>query len=66
MGKKRITTIGIEYDNRGIRAAKVTASKRGKYIKYNIDKLQEVRGSFEKNEELIDALKKIKKLKLKE
>jgi Tfp pilus assembly PilM family ATPase len=60
MGKAKKTTVGIEYDTLGIRAAKVTASKRGKYIHYNIDKLEEIRGSFEKEEDLTEGLKKIR------
>ncbi len=61
MAKTKTMSIGIEYDNLGIRGAKVTAVKRGKYIHYNIDKLEEVRGSFEKDEELLGGFQKLKK-----
>ncbi len=60
MAKVKRVSIGIEYDNLGIRAAKVTAIKKGKLIHYNIDKLVEERGTFEGKNDLVEGLKKIR------
>lgn len=60
MAQKLKTLIGIEYDTHGIRAAKVSASKRGKYIQHSIDKLEEVRGSFKDDNSLAEGLRNIK------
>lgn len=60
MAQKLKTLVGIEYDTHGIRAARVSAKKRGKYIQHAIDKLEEIHGSFKDEKELIDGLKKIK------
>lgn len=60
MAQKLKTLIGIEYDTHGIRAAKVSASKRGKYIQHSIDKLEEVRGTFKDDNSLAEGLRNIK------
>lgn len=59
-GKVKIN-IGIDYDNFCIRAAKVSATKKGKYIQHTVEDLKEVKGSFVKDEELVEGLIKIKK-----
>lgn len=61
MAKIKTTSIGIEYDSLGIRGAKVAAVKRGKYIHFNIDKVEEIRGEFEKEESLLEGLQRLKK-----
>lgn len=60
MATKQSTTIGIEYDNHGIRAAKVGASRIGKDISYEVESLAEIRGSFTKDEELAQGLAQLK------
>ncbi|MBD3392181.1 MAG: hypothetical protein GF418_08900 [Chitinivibrionales bacterium] len=60
MDKKTINTVGIEYDSLGVRAAKVTSSISGKDITYVLENLQEIKGSFDKDNDLVDGLKKIR------
>ena len=60
MAQKLKTSIGIEYDTHGIRGARVSASKRGKYIQHSIDKLEEVRGSFIDDNSLAEGLRTIR------
>lgn len=60
MAKIFRTTVGLEYDRVGIRVAKVSATKRGKFIQHAIEKLEEVRGSFKEEKELIKGLNEIK------
>jgi len=60
MAQKLHTSVGIEFDNLGIRAAKVSASKKGKYIQHAVEKLEEVRGTFKDDKELIEGLRKVK------
>jgi Tfp pilus assembly PilM family ATPase len=60
MDKKTMSTVGIEYDSMGIRAAKISSSIAGREINYALENLQEVKGDFEKDAELIDGLKKIR------
>ncbi len=60
MEKRTLSTIGLEYDSLGVRAAKVTSSISGKDITYILENLQETKGQFEKDAELVEGLKKIK------
>jgi Tfp pilus assembly PilM family ATPase len=60
MEKKTLSIVGIEYDTLGIRAAKLASSVSGKQITYVLENLQELKGSYEKDAELIAGLKKIK------
>jgi len=60
MEKKTLSTVGIEYDSLGIRAAKITSSVTGREINYVLENLQEVKGDFDKETELVAGLKKIK------
>jgi Tfp pilus assembly PilM family ATPase len=65
MSQKSINTIGIEYDNLGIRAARMNCSMdtaAGAKTKptYKLLALEEVTGSFIKDEDLVVGLKKIR------
>ncbi len=57
MVKKQATTISLEYDNFGIRAAKVVATPRGKETQFYIEDLGEVNGNITRDEDLIKGLK---------
>lgn len=58
MAKKDTKTIGIEYDNCAIRAAKLKVVPREKDVLYFIEKTAEIKGNFLKDEELVAGLKK--------
>ncbi len=60
MAKKQTTTIGIEYDNLGIRVAKVKATPRGKDTQFQIEKLEEISGNVARDEDLVAGLKNIR------
>ncbi len=57
MAKKQTSTIGLEYDNFGIRAAKVTATPRGKETQFHIKALEEITGNLTRDEDLVKGLK---------
>lgn len=59
MAKKSITTVGIEFDNLGIRAAKVTSVRKKKKIIYLLEGLEEVAGDFSKDDILAQGLKEM-------
>jgi Tfp pilus assembly PilM family ATPase len=60
MSQKTTTNIGIEYDSLGIRAAKMNQFKSQAGVGYTLAKLEEVSGSFAKDEDLIAGLRKIR------
>jgi len=60
MAPKSITSIGIEHDNLGIRAAKVSISSGGEDTLVELNAIEEVRGAFENDKDLIDGIESIK------
>ncbi len=60
MAKKLQSTVGIEYDQRGIRLAKLTGKKVGSDIGFYLDILEERTGDFSKEDELVKVLKDLR------
>jgi Tfp pilus assembly PilM family ATPase len=60
MAQKTMTSVGIEFDSFGLRAAKLTSVNTGKNIRYAVDNITEIKGNFSKDEELVGALQQVK------
>ncbi|MBN1982869.1 MAG: pilus assembly protein PilM [Chitinivibrionales bacterium] len=60
MAGNTLTGIGIEYDNQTLHAAKIAVRKDKKKTLYSIERLEESSGNFSKDDELVNALKKVK------
>ncbi|MBD3420962.1 MAG: hypothetical protein GF398_12655 [Chitinivibrionales bacterium] len=60
MPKKSTTTIGIEYDSSTIRAARVTSTVGSDSIEFSVDSLEEEKGTFDSDGDVIKGLKSIK------
>jgi Tfp pilus assembly PilM family ATPase len=56
MNKKAITSIGIEYDHFGIRAAKVQSVRLGNETKNSVETLLELNGDYAREEGLLTGL----------
>ncbi len=56
-GKKKITAVGLEYDLGYIRAVKITGDELGNF---NLELAVEERGTFTRDEDLVESLTKIK------
>lgn len=59
MAQATVTT-GIDYDSFSIRAATLRLQKSGKNDLWSIDSLNEIRGNFLKDEDLVEGLRNIK------
>ena len=60
MEKKSIVTIGIDYTPTAVRAARTTCKKSGGSTVFLLEKLEELKGDFTKETNLIGALKDMK------
>jgi Tfp pilus assembly PilM family ATPase len=60
MAKTLITSIGIEYDTVGIRAAKLAITRSGSKASVQVAGLSELRGDFSNDENIAGGIKKIK------
>ena len=57
MARKIITSVGIEFDTLGLRAARVTTVLQGRETEYKVEELEESAGDYSKDEVLAAALK---------
>ncbi|MBD3321341.1 MAG: hypothetical protein GF350_09635 [Chitinivibrionales bacterium] len=60
MAKKVGTTIGLEYDNFGVRAARAGVEEVGGDYLSSIEAVEEVQGDFSREEQLIAGIREIK------
>ena len=60
MAKKTSAIIGIEYDHLGIRAARLGCKKVGPDTAFLLEGLEEKRGEFVKEDELVKALRELR------
>jgi Tfp pilus assembly PilM family ATPase len=57
MARKTITSVGVEFDMLGLRAARVTTVLQGRETEVKVEELEETTGDYSKDEALAAALK---------